>query len=169
MFLLLFLYYFYYFFLTFFPFIWSVSLLILFYFSHCCSLLFSIFLLTLLSLFRLASSRRRRAGCCSLPAGSSTQTSTLRCHGEPGPPAPIIQWQQRSRVLVQEASIQYCSHSTFSENKLLHTVAWSKTILKNHCCVVYFDLSEWSEKHGLFYISKKMLFSGTCGDHSGWL
>ncbi len=39
----------------------------------------------------LILSRRGGAGSCSLPAGCETQTSTLCCHGEPWPPAPIIQ------------------------------------------------------------------------------
>lgn len=47
--------------------------------------------LPLLTPYPLFSTRRRRAGSRSLPASSSTQTSTLRCHGESGPSAPLLQ------------------------------------------------------------------------------
>lgn len=62
--------------------------------------------------YPLPWSRRGGAGSCSLSASREAETSTLCCHGEPGPSAPIIQWEQRSWVLVQEVSnVTYFSGS----------------------------------------------------------
>lgn len=69
--------------------------------------------------------RRGGARSRSLPASCQAQTSTLCCHGELGPSAPIIQWEQRSWVLVQEVSkVSYFSSSP--EQKYL-TAAWLLT------------------------------------------
>lgn len=75
-----------------------------------------------------SSCRGRWACSSSLPTSCETQTCALCCYGEPGPTAEILQWEQRSRVLVQKVSLCWNSIQT----------VWLLKVTSPFLCIIIF-------------------------------